>query len=126
MGNILFLTDSAKEQMVNMLEEHNKHAVRLALKGGGCAGFKYDWSLEDETKTDDEVIELFIKNASKYGISIFRIFDALNDINNIKPSIQFVNKEGQNSQGTICYTTSPVHNLKYWIKLAKKIEDPFN
>ena len=58
MGNILFLTDSAKEQMVNMLEEHNKHAVRLALKGGGCAGFKYDWSLEDETKTDDEVIDL--------------------------------------------------------------------
>ena len=58
MGNILFLTESAKEQMVNMLEEHNKNAVRLALKGGGCAGFKYDWSLEDETKSDDEVIEL--------------------------------------------------------------------
>tara|TARA_Y200000002_G_scaffold225490_1_gene186125 strand:+ start:1542 stop:1868 length:327 start_codon:yes stop_codon:yes gene_type:complete len=58
MGNVLFLTDSAKEQMVNMLEEHNKNAVRLALKGGGCAGFKYDWSLEDETKSDDEVIEL--------------------------------------------------------------------
>ena len=48
MANVLFLTDSAKEQMVNMLEEHNKQAVRLALKGGGCAGFKYDWSLEDE------------------------------------------------------------------------------
>ena len=58
MGNILFLTESAKEQMVSMLEEHNKSAVRLALKGGGCAGFKYDWSLEDETKNDDEVIEL--------------------------------------------------------------------
>ena len=51
MGNILFLTESAKEQMVSMLEEHNKSAVRLALKGGGCAGFKYDWSLEDETKS---------------------------------------------------------------------------
>ena len=58
MGNILFLTESAKEQMVNMLNEHNKSAIRLALKGGGCAGFKYDWSLEDETKSDDEVIEL--------------------------------------------------------------------
>ena len=58
MGNIVFLTESAKEQMVNMLNEHNKSAIRLALKGGGCAGFKYDWSLEDETKSDDEVIEL--------------------------------------------------------------------
>ena len=58
MGNIVFLTDSAKEQMVNMLDEHNKGAVRLALKGGGCAGFKYDWSLEDDAKNDDEVIDL--------------------------------------------------------------------
>ena len=41
------------------------------------------------------------------------------DINNLQSSIEYVNKGGQNSQGTICYTTSPVHNEKYWIKLAK-------
>ena len=58
MTNVLFLTESAKEQMENMLKEHNKNAVRLALKGGGCAGFKYDWTLEDEAETDDEVIDL--------------------------------------------------------------------
>ena len=39
MSNILFLTEQAKEQMVTMLEEHDKKAVRLSLKGGGCAGF---------------------------------------------------------------------------------------
>ena len=58
MGNIVFLTESAKEQMDNMLSEHNKSAVRLALKGGGCAGFKYDWTLEDSVQKDDEVIDL--------------------------------------------------------------------
>ena len=58
MSNILFLTDQAKEQMVTMLEEHDKQAVRLSLKGGGCAGFKYDWTLADEAEKDDEVIEL--------------------------------------------------------------------
>ena len=58
MGNIVFLTESAKEQMDNMLSEHNKSAVRLALKGGGCAGFKYDWTLEDSVQKDDEVINL--------------------------------------------------------------------
>ena len=41
-----------------MLKEHNKNAVRLAPKGGGCAGFKYDWTLEDAAGTDDEVIDL--------------------------------------------------------------------
>ena len=58
MSNILFLTDQAKEQMVTMLEEHDKQAVRLSLKGGGWAGFKYDWTLADEAEKDDEVIEL--------------------------------------------------------------------
>ena len=58
MTNIVFLTETAKEHMSKMLEENNKPAIKLALQGGGCAGFKYDWSLEDEAETGDEVIEL--------------------------------------------------------------------
>ena len=57
MSNILFLTDQAKEQMVTMLEEHDKQAVRLSLKGGGCAGFKYEWSFDDNKSNDDEFVE---------------------------------------------------------------------
>ena len=56
--SVVFLTESAKEQMSNMLEEHQKNAVKLALKGGGCAGFKYDWTLEDAPEENDEVIDL--------------------------------------------------------------------
>jgi iron-sulfur cluster assembly accessory protein len=58
MTNVVFLTETAKEHMSKMLEENNKPAIKLALQGGGCAGFKYDWSLEDEAETGDEVIEL--------------------------------------------------------------------
>ena len=58
MTNVVFLTETAKEHMSKMLEENNKPAIKLALQGGGCAGFKYDWSLEDEAVTGDEVIEL--------------------------------------------------------------------
>ena len=109
-----FLNEDPWERL-KVFKKHFKNTkLQMLLRGKNLVGYK---------EYDDEVIELFIKNASKYGIGIFRIFDALNDINNIKPSIQFVNNEGQNSQGTICYTTSPVHNLKYWIKLAKNIED---
>lgn len=55
---VVTLTDSAKTQMQSMLDEHQKTAVKLALQGGGCAGFKYDWSLVDSVEADDEVIEL--------------------------------------------------------------------
>ena len=109
-----FLNEDPWDRLKVFKKYFKNTKLQMLLRGKNLVGYK---------EYDDEVIELFIKNASKYGISIFRIFDALNDINNIKPSIQFVNKEGQNSQGTICYTTSPVHNLKYWIKLAKNIED---
>jgi iron-sulfur cluster assembly protein len=57
MQQIVNLTESAKERMNVMLQEHKQPAVRLQLKGGGCAGFKYDWLL-DEVKADDEVIDL--------------------------------------------------------------------
>jgi|TARA_Y100000287_G_scaffold148758_1_gene123904 iron-sulfur cluster assembly accessory protein len=57
MSTIVTLTDSAKEHMTTMLKENSKKAVRLALKGGGCAGFKYDWSLEDSVADEDEVVD---------------------------------------------------------------------
>lgn len=56
--SIVHLTDNAKEQMNKMLKEHDKTIVRLAMKGGGCAGFKYDWSLEDSKDFEDEIIKL--------------------------------------------------------------------
>ena len=107
-----------KENPWDRLKIFKKHIkktrLQMLLRGKNLVGYK---------EYDDSVISLFIKNAVKEGINIFRIFDSLNDINNIKSSIEYVNREGENSQGTICYTTSPVHNEKYWITLAKNIED---
>ena len=57
MSTIVTLTESAKEHMASMLQENSKKAVRLALKGGGCAGFKYEWSLEDTIAGEDEVVD---------------------------------------------------------------------
>ena len=109
-----FLNENPWDRLKVFKKHFRKTKLQMLLRGKNLVGYK---------EYDDSVIELFIKNASKEGISIFRIFDSLNDIDNIKSSIEFVNNERQNSQGTICYTTSPVHNEKYWIKLAKDIED---
>jgi len=109
-----FLNENPWDRLKIFKKNIKKTKLQMLLRGKNLVGYK---------EYDDSVIELFIKNAVKEGINIFRIFDALNDIDNIKSSIEFVNNEKENSQGTICYTTSPVHNEKYWIKLAKDIED---
>ncbi len=109
-----FLNEDPWDRL-KVFKKHFKNTkLQMLLRGKNLVGYK---------EYNNEIISLFIKNSAKHGINIFRIFDALNDINNIKSSIEFVNNEQQNSQGTICYTTSPVHNEKYWINLAKNIED---
>ena len=60
MNNLINLTDNAKKQVELLCNKHDKDAVRLAVQGGGCAGFKYNWDFinEDEIGQDDEVISL--------------------------------------------------------------------
>jgi len=109
-----YLNENPWDRLKIFKKHIKKTRLQMLLRGKNLVGYK---------EYDDSVISIFIKNAVKEGINIFRIFDSLNDINNIKSSIEYVNREGENSQGTICYTTSPVHNEKYWITLAKNIED---
>ena len=109
-----FLNEDPWERLKVIKSNVKKTQLQMLLRGKNLVGYK---------KYDCTVIDLFIKKSSENGIDIFRIFDALNDINNIAYSIECVNKYNGNSQGTISYTTSPVHNEKYWLKLAKDIED---
>ena len=109
-----FLNENPWNRLKIFKKHFKKTKMQMLLRGKNLVGYK---------EFDDSVISLFIKNAAKEGIHIYRIFDALNDVNNIKSSIEFVNREGKNSQGTICYTTSPVHNEQYWLDVSKKIED---
>ena len=109
-----FLNENPWERLKVIKSNIKKTKLQMLLRGKNLVGYK---------KYDDTVIDLFIKKSCENGINIFRIFDALNDINNISYSIDCVNKYESNSQGTISYTTSPIHNEKYWLKLAKDIED---
>ena len=109
-----FLNENPWDRLKIFKKYFKNTKLQMLLRGRNLVGYK---------KFDDEIISLFIKNAAIEGIDIFRVFDALNDVNNIKTSIDAVNKAKKNSQGTFCYTTSPVHNDKYWLSLAKTIED---
>ena len=71
----------------------------------------------------DDVVDMFVKKSVDNGVDVFRVFDALNDLRNIEISIKAVKKYKKHAEGTISYTTSPVHNIDYFVDLAKKIEE---
>ncbi len=71
----------------------------------------------------DDVVDKFVERAVENGMDVFRVFDALNDVRNMKQSIQAVNRQGAHAQGTICYTTSPVHTMQSWVDVAEQLVD---
>ena len=87
---------------------------QMLIRGQNLVGYKH---------YSDEVVSKFLEKSAENGVEIFRTFDALNDFNNIEFTIKHVKQIGKHAQGTIAYTTSPVHNLDTWLDLAKKIED---
>ena len=71
----------------------------------------------------DDVIEKFVERCAVNGIDVFRIFDAMNDMRNLKTAVKAAIATDKHAQGTISYTLSPVHTLKTWVDMAKQIED---
>ena len=71
----------------------------------------------------DDVVERFVERAATNGVDVFRVFDAMNDPRNLETALKAVRKVGKHAQGTIAYTTSPVHTIEMWVELAKEVAD---
>ena len=71
----------------------------------------------------DDVVELFVKNAAKCGIDVFRVFDPLNDLRNMEAAISAALKAKKRVQGALSYAISPAHNIELWCSLAKGLVD---
>lgn len=71
----------------------------------------------------DDVVDKFVERCVINGIDVFRVFDAMNDMRNIEHAIKAVLRTDAHAQGTISYTTSPVHTMDLWVDLGKQIED---
>ncbi len=87
--------------------------LQMLLRGQNLLGYKH---------YPDDVVRKFVELSIKNGIDIIRIFDALNDIRNIEVAVDETLKNGAMASGTICYTLSPIHNLKKYVKLATDME----
>ena len=91
-----------------------KTKQQMLLRGQNLLGYKH---------YPDSVVSKFINRSSENGIDVFRIFDALNDIENLKFSIKQVKENSKHAQAAMAYTVSPIHDTDYWIDLAKRMED---
>jgi oxaloacetate decarboxylase alpha subunit len=87
---------------------------QMLLRGQNLLGYRH---------YSDDVVRKFVDRCVENGVNIFRIFDAMNDIRNLKTATDQTIKLGQHAQGTISYTVSPVHNMQTWIDMAREIED---
>lgn len=88
--------------------------LQMLSRGQNILGYK---------NYSDDIVEKFLKNAIYEGIDIVRVFDALNDIRNLRKSIEVIKKEGAYCQCAISYSTSPVHTKEYFINLIKQFEN---
>ena len=111
---IRYLNEDPWERLRALKKAMPNTQQQMLLRGQNLVGYKH---------YSDETVSLFIQKAAENGIDVFRVFDALNDFDNIKFSLKQVKENGKHAQGAMAYTTSPVHNLETWLDYAKKVED---
>lgn len=87
---------------------------QMLLRGQNLLGYRH---------YADDVVHKFVERAADNGMDVFRIFDAMNDVRNLETAIKATIAVGKHAQGTISYTTSPVHNLDGWVDMGKRLED---
>jgi pyruvate carboxylase subunit B len=111
-SSIRFLAEDPWERLQLLKQELPRTPIQMLLRGQNLVGYRH---------YPDDVVDKFVEMAYKNGVDIFRVFDALNDIRNMTESMKMVKKMGAHLQGTISYTTSPVHSIKGFIQMAEEL-----
>ena len=87
--------------------------LQMLLRGQNLLGYKH---------YPDDVVRMFVRKSVENGMDIIRIFDALNDVENIKVAVDETLKAGAIASGAICYTISPIHNLENYVKVGLEMK----
>lgn len=109
-----FLNEDPWVRLRKIKEQMPKTKLQMLFRGQNMLGYRH---------YADDVVEYFVQKSVDNGIDILRIFDALNDIRNLETSIKAAKKMNAHVQGAISYTTSPVHDINYFVNYAKQLED---
>lgn len=111
---IRFLGEDPWERLRSLKQAMPNTPMQMLLRGQNLLGYRH---------YADDVVEKFVERAHANGMDVFRIFDAMNDVRNFEKAVKATIDVGAHAQGTLSYTTSPVHNSDTWVDLAKRLED---
>ena len=108
-----FLNEDPWERLRKIRAKMPNTKLQMLLRGQNILGYKH---------YSDDVVRRFVRAAVKNGIDIIRIFDALNDLDNLKVAIEETVQSGALASGAISYTTSPVHTLDKYVAMVKEMK----
>lgn len=109
-----FLNEDPWERLRKIKDKAKNTPLQMLFRGQNILGYRH---------YADDVVEYFVQKSIANGIDIIRIFDALNDVRNLQTAINATKKEGGHVQAAISYTISPVHDIPFFVKLAKEYEN---
>ncbi len=109
-----FLKEDPWERLKKLRKALPNTRLQMLLRGQNLLGYR---------PYADDVVRAFVQRSADNGMDVFRIFDALNDTRNLRTATEAVRKAGKHAQGTICYTTSPVHDIPQFVAMAKELEE---
>ncbi len=109
---IRFLNEDPWERLRTFRKLLPNSRLQMLLRGQNLLGYRH---------YEDSVVDRFVAKAADNGMDVFRVFDALNDVRNVKRAIAAVKKANKHAQGTICYTISPLHTVEGYVQQAKEL-----
>lgn len=110
---VRFLREDPWDRLKKLRKALPNTRIQMLLRGQNLLGYR---------NYSDDVVRAFVNKSADNGVDVFRIFDAMNDPRNLRVSIEAVKACGKIAEGAISYTTSPVHNIRYFVDLAKEFE----
>ncbi|MCB1851849.1 MAG: sodium-extruding oxaloacetate decarboxylase subunit alpha [Gammaproteobacteria bacterium] len=110
---IRFLGEDPWERLRRLKAAMPNTPMQMLFRGQNILGYRH---------YADDVVRAFVERAAVNGMDVFRIFDAMNDIRNMETAIKATLAVQKHAQGTLSYTVSPVHDLNYWLEMAKRLE----
>jgi len=110
---VRYLKEDPWERLVKLRKALPNSQINMLLRGQNLLGYRH---------YSDDVVHAFVQKSADNGVDVFRIFDAMNDTRNLREAINAVKKVKKHAIGTISYTTSPVHDVSYFLNMAKELE----
>jgi methylmalonyl-CoA carboxyltransferase 5S subunit len=111
---IRFLNEDPWERLRTFRKLMPNTRLQMLLRGQNLLGYRH---------YEDTVVDRFVEKSAENGMDVFRVFDALNDVRNLRRALEAVRRTGKHAEGTICYTVSPLHTVEKFVEMAQQLRD---